>query len=405
MVPLYEYSAIDAQGKRKKGIVSATSSQVAYEKLRGQGLYPLKVSPSHHEKDEKRYKKGGFRSPPTQELIYSMRQLSTLLSAGFSIDKALDATVEQIKNSYLKSCMIQICEDIREGKSFSSSLYSFPRLFSPAIRAMVMAAESSGTLDIVLEEVANLLEEQATFKRKIYSSIAYPLFVLLVGCVAVVFLLMFVVPRVMLIFSQMNQALPLPTIILIGLSNFIGKWWWMICVLAIVSVFVMKRAMGITSIKRRMDSLILKLPLVGRLLREIIVARFARILGTLLKNGVPLITALDIVGNISSNIRIKETIRDIKSCVGEGKEMVTPMQNSHLFPTPMIQMVAAGIESGSLDKLLIKISENMEKEISSRLSFLVSLIEPILILVLGIMVGYVVIAILLPILEMSQLVG
>ncbi len=408
-MPVYEYCALDERGRTKRGIISAQSTKLAYEKLRSMGLYPTSLNPTGEEEKEGKRRKGrslGFivRSSASQEMVYSMRQLATLLSAGFPIDRALDATVEQIKNEYLKKCMFQIYESIKEGKSFASAISAFPHLFSSTIQAMVVAGESSGTLDIVLEEVANLLEEQASFRRRLQSSIAYPIFVLVVGVAVIVFLLMFVVPRVTLIFSEMNQTLPFPTLVLIAISNFIKTWWWALLLGALVSIAGFKRSLRIKRVKKRVDAALLKFPLVGGLIKDIILARFARILGTLLKNGVPLLTGLEIVKNITSNVIIREAIERITSCVGEGKDMVIPMKDTGVFPTPMIQMVAAGIESGSLDRLLIKFSENMEREVSARLAVMVSLVEPVLILALGIVVGFVVVAILLPILEMSQLV-
>ncbi|GAB6888209.1 type II secretion system inner membrane protein GspF [Desulfothermus okinawensis JCM 13304] len=409
-MPLYEYRAIDKRGRVKKGVISASNLKVARDYIKGEGLYPTAIYRTNGEETKQTggkksfFFKGIFSKRGGTEFVYSMRHLSTLLSSGLTLDLSLKSTISQIKNSYLRKSMMQILEDIKGGMSFARAASKFPKLFPPSIIAMIEAGESSGSLDIVLEEIANLLENSADFKRKIITATVYPMFILVVGIMVVIFLLSFVVPKITMIFGELNQVLPLPTRILLFISSFFRSFW-IIMVLFIISIILLFRFIYLrTKFRAKIDKYLFSIWIIGDIYKKIILARFSNILGMLLKNGITLINSLKIVKGISQNTIYQHSIDRIIEDVSQGKDLKSSMENSILFPSHLIQMISAGEESGRLDELLLKIGDRLEKEISSRLTIATSLLEPILILMLGGIVGFVVISILLPIFEMSKLV-
>ncbi|GAB6161786.1 type II secretion system inner membrane protein GspF [Desulfothermus naphthae] len=408
-MPLFEYKAIDKKGKVKKGIISGSNLKAARDNIKAQGLYPTEIFTTNekdHTEEATKFislngllaRKGGM------EFVDCMRHLATLISSGLPLDLSLKSTISQIKNRYLKRSMMQILEDIKGGMSFAKAASNFSKFFPTSVVAMIEAGESSGSLDIVLEEIANLLENSADFKRKIITAIVYPMFILIVGIIVVIFLLGFVVPKITMIFGELNQVLPLPTRILLCISSFFRSFWIILIFLPIFTIFLFRYLYTQTELKPKIDKYLFSLWIIGDIYKKIILSRFSNILGMLLKNGLPLISSLHIVKGVSQNTIYQNSIEKIIKDVSQGKNLKDAMENTMLFPAYIIQMVSAGEESGKLDELLLKIGDRLEKEISSKLSIATSLLEPMLILILGGVVGFVVISILLPIFEMSKLV-
>lgn len=409
-MPLFEYKALDQKGRLKKGIVSASNLRSARDLVKAQGLYPTEIYRTNGEDAEISQNKkifsliNLFQKKGGMEFVYSMRQLSTLLSSGLTLDLSLKSTISQIKDSYLKKSMMQILEDIKGGMSFSKAASNFPNLFPGSIIAMIEAGESSGSLDIVLEEIANLLENSADFKRRIITATVYPMFILAVGVLVVVFLLSFVVPKITMIFGELNQVLPLPTRILLFITSFLRSFWLIILIIVIAIIFLLRYLYMQPRFKTKIDKYFFSIWIIGDIYKKIIISRFSNILGMLLKNGIPLVNALTISKGISQNSLYQRAIDMIINDVTQGKDLKKSLENTMLFPPHIIQMISAGEESGKLDELLLRVGDRLEKEVSSKLSIATSLLEPILILMLGGIVGFVVISILLPIFEMSKLV-
>jgi len=270
---------------------------------------------------------------------------------------------------------------------------------------MVRAGEASGTLHLVLERLADFSEKQQALKGRVRAALAYPLFMFLIGSVVLFFLVAFVVPNVTRIFDEMHQTLPLITIILIGVSRFLETFWWVI-VAGLIGAFVALKYFLAKTQKGRtlLDRTLLALPVVGPMNRKMAVARFSRTLGTLLESGVPLLASLEIVRNIVGNSLISDAIQKAGNDVREGQSLSAPLARSGLFPTIAVEMISVGEQSGNLEPMLYRIAEAYEKEVESSITMLTSLLEPIMILVMGLAVGFIVVSILLPIFEMNQLV-
>ncbi len=406
-MPVYEYKALTEKGKTKNGIVDASSKKEAKEKIKALKLYPVEVELASE--DFSSVSKKGFSfsllSPINKtEFIYAIRQIATLLSAGVVLDETLLTVVQQTKNAPLKKVFSQVLERVKEGSSLSDALKEHPRVFSSTFCAMVTAGESSGTLELILEQLASFLEQQEEYRKKMRAALVYPIFIMVVGISVVFFLLSFVVPKVVSLFSDLNTVLPLPTRILIAISNFAKNYWWLLLLVVFVGLFLFKMWIKTKKGKETFHRFLLNMPMVGDVIIKSTFAKFSNTLGTLLKNGVPLVVSLDIVKNVVRNVIIQEAIDDIKNQVTEGASLADAMRKYEFFPGSLIQMVSAGEKSGEVEALLFKIGYSYEREVDSKLQIFASMVEPVLILFLGSVVGFVVMAILLPIFEMSQLV-
>jgi len=405
---VYEYVALDEKGRHRKGFLDATGVVAARQQLREQGVYPVEV---HQAQEIKSASLSGIldislsKRVSAKEVSVFTRQLSTLLGAGIPLVPSFGVLLAQTKSPLLKKILTQIRSDLNEGKSLSAGMESLPRVFPPFYINMVKAGEASGTINLVLERLADFSENQQALRSKLRSALAYPLIMLLIGSLVIFLLMTFVVPRITEIFTDMKQTLPLITIILIAVSNFLKSFWWLILLLIIPGIAAFKYLTSGTRAGRRFwDSVRLKSPVWGPVNRKIAIARFSRTLATLLQSGVPLLTAMDIVRNVVNNIFIGETIAQAAKNVEEGQSLSAPLAQSVIFPPMVTEMIAIGEQSGSLEKMLNQIATAYETEAQSDIMVMTSLLEPLLILAMGLIVGFIVVSILLPIFEMNQLV-
>lgn len=333
------------------------------------------------------------------------RQLATLLGAGIPLVPSFGVLLTQTKNPVLTKILAQVRSDINEGKSLTASLEAFPRVFPPFYINMVKAGEASGTLNLVLERLADFSEGQQALLSKIRSALAYPLVMGLVGTLVIFLLMTFVVPRITEIFSDMKQTLPVITLILIGVSSFLKSFWWLILFVVAAGAAAFKYFISATQSGRRFwDAVRLRAPVWGGVNRKIAIARFTRTLATLLQSGVPLLAAMDIVRNVVNNVFIGEVIAQAAKDVEEGQSLSAPLAQSGLFPPMVTEMIAVGEQTGSLEKMLNRIATTYETEAQSDVMIMTSLLEPLMILVMGLLVAFIVFSILLPIFEMNQLV-
>lgn len=294
---------------------------------------------------------------------------------------------------------------MREGSDLASALAEHPQIFDSTVITMIMAAESSGSLGIVMESLADHAEQQLALSRKIKSTLAYPIFMLVVGITVVIFLLTFVIPKVTQIFTDLDHALPTPTLILLTISTALQQYWiYLTSVLAILSLGI-KKYVKTHHGKKLYHTCLLHIPFLGSLHQQFAVARLCRTLGMLLNHGVSLVTGLHIVQNIAGNIILEQQIKEMNDGVQEGKSLAEFMHSSIFFPASAAQLVAAGEKSGQLSHMLLVVAADCDNQINTKLQLITSLIEPIMILLLGSIVGVVVMAIILPIFEMSSLVG
>jgi general secretion pathway protein F len=405
---VFEYVALDEKGRQRKGFVDAPGIAAARQKLREENVYPVEINQAADRKETalaEVFKINIWQRVSANEVSVFTRQLSTLLGAGMPLVPSLSILMNQAQNPLLKKSLAQIREQVNEGKSLTESMSNFPQIFPPFYLNMVKAGEASGTINLILERLADFSENQQALMSKIKSAMYYPIAVLFVGS-AVIFLLMtFLVPKITGIFADMHQTLPLVTIILISVSNFLKSFWWLILILLAAGAAVFKyMTTGTEGGKRQWDNAKLKIPVLGQINRKIAIARFSRTLATLLQSGVPLLSAMEIVRKVVNNIIIGEAISKAGKDVEEGKGLSGSLAQSGIFPPLVTEMIAVGEQSGTLENMLNRIATAYETEAQANIMVMTSLLEPLMIVVMAILVAFIVVSILLPIFEMSQLV-
>lgn len=408
-MPVYEYSALNAEGRKRKGIVDAGSIAAARQKLREMAVFPVEIAETADRKREETAARGGaihlFRKVGLQELAVMTRQLATLLGAGLPLVPSLTALVAQIRHPVLKTTLARIKDEVNEGNSLTQSISHFPEVFPPFYVNMVRAGEASGTINLVLERLADFNEGQQALKTKIRSALAYPLFMFFIGSGVLFFLITFVVPNITNIFREMHQTLPGITVFLIVVSGFLKAFWWIITLILLAGIVGLRYAIRRTERGRYLwDRFKINVPLFGALNRKIAVARFSRTLGTLIQSGVPLLSALEIAKNVVDSIVIADEIRRAAKDVEEGASLSTPLSRSGFFPPMAVEMISVGEQSGNMEAMLFRIADAYETEVEANILVLTSLLEPAMILVMGAAVGFIVVSVLLPIFEMNQLV-
>jgi general secretion pathway protein F len=330
-------------------------------------------------------------------------QLGVLLDAGFPLDRSLTILSDLTEKKKLKKLIIDILSQVRGGKSFSEALSGFPSVFPIFFVNMIKAGEAGGFLEDTISRMATYLENAHGLKKDVQSALIYPAVLLVFGSIAIVLLLTFVVPNFTTIFTDMGKALPLPTVILLTVSNFLVKYWWLL-MLFIAGVFVMTtRYMRTDDGMRLWDRIKFRLPVFGKLFKETAVSRFARTLGTLLGSGVPILNALQIVGGTLGSERISEIIKSVREAARKGKGISDTLKSSDIFPPIAVHMVTVGEETGRLDEMLIKIADRFDIEIKSTVRNLLALLEPALILLMGVLIGFIVISMLMAIFSINEL--
>jgi general secretion pathway protein F len=408
-MPVYEYVALDTRGKKLKGIIDAGSLPAARQRLRDSSIYPIEVRETVGRKKENALDERSvgnlLNRVGIRELSAMTRQLATLLGAGLPLVQSINVMVTQTSNPILKKTLAQIKDEVNEGSSLTQSMSRYPKIFSPFFINMVRAGEASGTLNIVLERLADFNESQQALRGKIRAALAYPVFMFLIGSAVLFFLIAFVVPNITRIFEEMHQTLPAITVFLIVVSRFLESFWWGIVIALVVTVVVLQYLIRNTEQGHRFwDRLKLSTPVIGTINRKMAVARFGRTLGTLLESGVPLLTALEISKNVVGNSHIADAVQKASDEVREGQSLSLPLARSGLFPPIATEMIGVGEQSGNLEQMLYKIADAYEKEVESNVTTMTSMLEPVMILVMGLVVGFIVVSILLPIFEMNQLV-
>ncbi|KPK28785.1 MAG: type II secretion system protein GspF, partial [Desulfobacterales bacterium SG8_35_2] len=387
-MPVYEYTALDRTGKNVTGIIDADSTLAARQKLRASGKYPVQVQETTTRAKSERAV--GFSLPTffnrvTPDDIHALtRQLSTLLNAGIPLIGALDALMEQSTSPPLKRIIAQIKESVNEGNSLTHSLAKHPKLFSNIYINMVRAGEASGSLDVVLDRLAEFGEHQQALKGRFQAALVYPIFMAIIGSGVLFFLLSFVVPNLTRVFTEMKQVLPLPTTILIWFSGFMRIYWWAILLVMVAIVLGIKKFIKSPKGRYIWDKLKLRLPVIGQINRKIALSRFGRTLGSLLQSGVPLIASLQIVRNIVNNVLIGDVIDEAMEDIQAGKSLNLALSRSIWFPPVFRQMVSVGEQSGDLEGMLHKIADAYEREIETRITGMTALIEPIMILLMAV---------------------
>lgn len=405
-MPVYEYQAIDAAGRNRNGKISADSHGAALLLLRRQSLYPKRLTEAAASVGQDRTAFRAGRRTPFQrvskaELGVILRQLSNLLTAGFPLLRAVSLIRAQARSKALAHVLAQVEERLKEGVAFARALEEHPSVFPDIHVGLVRAAESSGTLEIVMATLADVTERQLAMHRKIVNALTYPGIMLVVG-IGVVFVLMtFVVPRIARIFTDLQQDLPLATVLLIETSGFCQRYWPVMAALAVLTWIGGRLFVRLPKGRRLRDRTVLALPLLGSLAKGFALARFSRTLGTVLRHGIPVPQALDSVGPVLGNVVLEQCVAGMRRDVAEGASLTAAMLRHPEFPPIVTQMAAAGEAAGNLDAMMLNVSAMLEDENVNRMTILTSLFEPAMIILLGCGVCFIVMAVLLPIFDMS----
>ncbi len=411
-MPVYQYTGMNAKGKRQKGVLDADNPRVLKDQLKKQGIFLIEhaegattaVSSGEGLNREVDLSKFFGQRVPAMEIAMLTRQLATLQKAGVPLLESLSAVVEQVERESLKRALSDVRQRVNEGSSLANALQEHPKIFSDLYVNMVRAGETSGNLDVVLERLTEFLESSADLRGKVMSALYYPIIMMLVGSAIMGFLFIYVIPKVTQIFEDQGQALPLMTRLLIGFTKFISQPLNMFLCFAVLSAafYAFTRWKATEDGRYKWDKTVLKMPVVGKTVRLVAVARFSKTLSTLLAASVPLLNAMNIVKAILGNARLVEVIDDVRANVREGDSIAAPLKRSGEFPPLVTHMIAIGERTGRLEGMLDSVADAYEKQVDNRLRALTSLMEPAMIVVMGVVVGFIVFAILVPILKIGQ---
>ena len=404
----YTYKATDAEGRIHKGILEGAGKRDIAVKLQGLGYIPLNI----------REAKGGLKGSEVflskkilsllrrisaKDVIALTQDLSLLLEAGLPVDRALAILIDVIENKNFKEIINEVLKAVRGGSYLSDALARHPRAFSPFYVNMVRAGEVAGALGPVLARLGSFLETSQDIKDYIKSVVVYPAFLFGVGGISIIILLTYVIPRFSVIFADMRQAIPLPTHILLVVSDLLRAYWFIVIgVLGAICFFLWRYARTPTG-RLKLDQYKLDLPFVGEVVKDIEIARFARTLGTLTKSGIPILQALTLVKEVIGNQVIARSFEGIWERVKEGERLSKPLGEMKIFPSLAIQMITVGEETGKLDTMLLRVAEGYEKAATKMIKRLFSFLEPLTILVMGLVVGFIVISMLMAIFSISEI--
>lgn len=341
----------------------------------------------------------------TKDLVHFTRQLATLVSAGLPLLKSLRTLHEQLEKGYLREVVGEVCKEIEGGSNFSTALSRYPKAYPELFVNMVRAGEQGGMLDVILKRLAEFLEKQQRLIEKVRASMMYPSFVMGIAVLILVLLMVFVVPTFTTMFDELGGALPLPTQILITTSDLVRKFWFLLIFFPVGATFLYRWLSSMQKTRYVLDSVKLKLPVIGELMNQVSVARFSRTLGTLLSSGVPILGALDTVRNVVGNEVVSSAIQSVRESIREGESVAGPLEKSKVFPPLVIKMVSVGEETGQLDRMLVQIADSYEEEVDVAVNGLTALLEPFLIVAMGLMVGFIVVSMFLPLFSLTRLVG
>ncbi|NQT32926.1 MAG: type II secretion system F family protein [Candidatus Omnitrophica bacterium] len=401
----FTYTAKDKAGKTIRGEVEAGDKKQAMNILREKELLILKFEEAKTKASFLSFLKGsGMKKVDSDELVIFTRQMATMTDAGITIVNSLDTLADQVDNPSFKRVLQDICDSVNTGASLSEAMSKYEVIFSGYFVSMVKAGESSGMLDEVLERVARYMEKSNALQKKIKSAMIYPAVVTFMALTITLVMILKVIPVFKDMFSGFGADLPGPTQFLINLSDTMRHYFLIYVIagvlLAIAGKWYAKTEKG----KFAMDKLKLKMPVFGPLLRKVAISKFTRTLSTLVKSGVPILSALEIVADTSGNVVVERAVNQVKDSVREGESISDPMEKSGIFPPLVTRMIAVGEKSGELEKMLIKIADFYDEQVDTAVEGLTSLIEPLVIAFLGIVIGGIVICMFLPIFKMSSLI-
>jgi type IV pilus assembly protein PilC len=392
----FTYTARALNGQLKSATIEAKTREEVVQQLRKQKLTVVKV-------DEQAKKKTAGRISMRDIVIFT-RQFATMINAGLPLVQALDILAKQSENQGLKEVTRQIVFDVESGHTVADALRKHPKAFTDLYTNMVAAGEAGGILDTILLRLAVFLEKNDALVRKVKGAMIYPGVILSVAVIAIGVLLLFVIPVFKEMFSSVGMALPLPTRVVIALSEFLQGYWYMVAAGIAGGVWLLRRYYATNAGKLRIDRVLLRLPILGDVLRKSAVSRFTRTLGTLISSGVSILEGLEITAKTAGNRVIQDAIMESRASIAGGESIAAPLQKSQVFPPMVISMIAVGEQTGGLDEMLSKIADFYDEEVDAAVSGLLSMMEPVMIVFLGVVVGGMVVSMYLPIFDMMNAV-
>jgi type IV pilus assembly protein PilC len=395
-MPSYEYTARNQQGQESTGTMDATSRDEVVSNLRKQRLVLVRL------REAKKTRRGGRIA--TRDIVIFTRQFATMINAGLPLVQALDILAQQTENKALAEVTRQVVYDVESGHTLADALSKHPRAFTALYVNMVAAGEAGGILDTILLRLAVFLEKNDAIVRKVKGAMIYPAVIFSVAIIAVVVLLIFVIPTFQQMFASVNMELPLPTRIVIGMSDVLQGFWWLMGLVVVAIGIGIQRYYATEGGKLVIDRLLLRAPVVGDLLRKSAVSRFTRTLGTLISSGVSILDGLEITARTAGNRVIHDAVMESRGSIAGGETIAQPLQKSGVFPPMVTSMIAVGEATGGLDEMLTKIADFYDDEVDAAVGALLSLMEPIMIVVLGVIVGGMIVAMYLPIFGMINAV-
>jgi type IV pilus assembly protein PilC len=402
-MPIFIWKGTDRKGSKQNGEIDADNLVVAKQILARKGLNVTVLKPKP--KDIMEYIPLMQPKVKEKDLVVFIRQLATMIDAGVPLIQCLEILEEQQVDKLFKRIIGRIQRDVEEGSTFSEALRKHPKTFDPLFVSLIAAGEVGGILDVILNRLATYIEKSAKLKREIKGAMTYPAVVIGIAILVVIVILVYVIPVFAQIFSSVGKSLPGPTVFVMNLSDFVKNYVHWMALAAFLAAIGAKRFRNTKRGRELTDRLFLRLPVFGILLKKVAVARFTRTLGTLLSSGIPILDSLDIVASTSGNTVIEKGIIKARAAISEGRTVAEPLSETKIFPVMVIQMIGVGESTGAMDAMLAKIADFYDEEVDTAVASLKSLIEPLLILFLGVVVGGLLVAMYLPIFQLSDAVG
>ena len=404
-MPLYEYTGLTATGKETKGTREAPTKAALREALLKNKIYLSSAKEKTGAKAVGEKKSLNLQigtGVSKQDIKDFTSQFCTLQKAAIPLVECLTALGDQAEKETLKTAIMDIKSKVSEGSTLADAMAGYPKLFDTLYISMVRAGESSGSLDVVLERLTGFLESQQKLRSKIIGAMVYPIIMIIIGGILMIVLLVFVVPRVTKLFEQQRKELPAVTRLLLFMTDVVNHYWFVLIALVIGIIYGFKKWVATPKGREIWDKFLLKIPIIGNINRLVAISRFAKTLATLLASGVPLLKAMDIVKSILGNVILSKVVENAHEAVREGETLAAPLKRSGEFPALMIHMINVGERAGRLEEMLNSVAKTYEDQVSVRVDALTSLLEPLMIVVMGGTIGFVVIAILLPIMQLSD---
>jgi len=403
-VGAYEYTAVDNAGKQHKGVLEGDTAKQVRQQLREQELLPLSVSEAAERESSRQSSFSIGSGLSATDLAIFTRQLATLVQSGMPLEESLAAIGEQSENARTKSIVLGVRARVREGYSLADGLQDFPRAFPDIYRATVEAGEQSGHLDAVLERLADYTESRQELSQTVRNAMIYPS-VLMGFCLLIITLMMaYVVPKVVGVFTNSGQDLPLPTAMLIATSDFIQSWGWLLLILLVMAGFGAARLLRLPGPRKNFDLFLLRLPVIGRIVRGLNTARFTRTFSIMTGSGVPVLEGLRISAAVITNVPMRESVEEAALRIREGAPIGASLAKGKQFPPLCIHLISSGEASGKMEDMLAKAAGQQEREMNGLIGTLLNILEPAMIILMGVIVLAIVVALLLPIFEMNKLV-